>query len=141
MFWQAAEVGCTLLLLVNNEFKDVAKGSILQPMHRKFHGADMPHSVHRVVVHTPLPGCRGLYPPNQPAEAEGELKVAELKNHILLWPKSLIRLNAALGLAPSQGKVTPPIVPCSPRPVAFRFVSAIIAPTAAWDAAHGFDCG
>jgi hypothetical protein len=72
-----------------------------------------------------LPFCHDLYPPNQPADAESELKMGQLKNHILLWPKALIRLNTALrseacqervtplvvSAAPSQGKVAPPSMP------------------------------
>ena len=110
MFSQAIETACTLLLAVNNELKDVAKGFIIQPQHRKFHGVDMPHDVHRVRVSHSLPGCGDLYPPNQPADEDHELKVAELRNHVLLWPKALIRLrNATVGSATSQGKVTPPV--------------------------------
>jgi hypothetical protein len=72
-----------------------------------------------------LPFCHGLDPPNQPADAESELKIGQLKNHILLWPKALIQQNSAFRLetsreritplaasaAPSQGKVAPPSVP------------------------------
>ena len=42
MFSQANVVGCTFLLDVNNELKDVAKGSIVQPLHRVFHTVHMP---------------------------------------------------------------------------------------------------
>ena len=102
MFWQAREVGCTLLLFVNNEFKEVAKGCIVMPLHRKFHGADMPDSVHRVRVDSSLPGCGDLYPPNQPPDEDRELKVVELRNHLLLWPKTLIQLNTTSGSAASD---------------------------------------
>jgi hypothetical protein len=84
----------------------------------------MPDSVHRVQVAHVLPFFHELDPPNQPADAKIELKIRQLKNHILLWPKALIRLNTALrseasqervtplvaSAAPSQGKVAPPFV-------------------------------
>jgi hypothetical protein len=47
--------------------------------------------------------------PNQPADAESELKIGQLKNHILLWPKALIRLNTASRSEASQERVTPPV--------------------------------
>jgi hypothetical protein len=53
--------------------------------------------------------CHELDPPNQPADAESELKIEQLKNHVLLWPKALIRLITASRLAASQERVTPPI--------------------------------
>ena len=110
MFSQAPESSCTLLLMVNNELKAVAKGSIVMPTHRKFHGADTPHGVHRVRVDRPLPGCEDLYPPYQPVDADSELMVAQLRNHLLLWPKTLIRLHGTSGsVASQQGmKLTPP---------------------------------
>jgi hypothetical protein len=109
MFSQAPEVACTLLLNVNNELKDVAKGKIVWPQNRRFHNEDMPHGVHRVRVDRVLQGCGDLYPPNQPPEVDSELKVGGLRNHLLLWPKTLIQLNAPSGSAASQGKVTPPV--------------------------------
>jgi hypothetical protein len=79
-----------LLLKLDNQFKDVAKGNILMPLSRQYHGNPMPDSVHRVQVAHVLSFCHELDPPNQPADAESELKIRQLKNHILLWPKALI---------------------------------------------------
>jgi hypothetical protein len=98
-----------LLLKLNNQFKDVAKGNILIPLSRLYHGNPMPDSVHRVQVAHVLPFCHELDPPNQLADAESELKIGQLKNHILLWPKALIRLNTALRSEASQERVTPPV--------------------------------
>ena len=42
MFSQTPEAGCTLLLNVNNELKDVAKGHIVMPQNKIFHSKDMP---------------------------------------------------------------------------------------------------
>jgi hypothetical protein len=61
-----------------------------------------------------LPFCHDLYPPNQPTDAESELKMGQLKNHILLWPKALIRLNTALRSEASQERVTPPVASVAP---------------------------
>jgi hypothetical protein len=97
-----------LLLHENGEFIDVAKGVIVMPQHRKYHGADMPYGMHRVRVTRPLPGCGDLYPPTQPADEDKELKISELSNHVLLWPKALIRVDTA-GSGSSQPKSTPPV--------------------------------
>jgi hypothetical protein len=125
VFLQESSTQCTLLLKLDNQFKDMVKGNILMPLSRQYHGNPMPDSVHRVQVAHVLPFCHELDPPNQPADTESELKIGQLKNHILLWPKALIRLNTALrseasqervippvaSAAPSQGKVAPPSVP------------------------------
>ena len=103
-------MACTLLVKINNELKYVAKGKIIWPQNHRFHCQDMPHDVHRVRVERVLLECGDLYPPNQPPEVDTELKIGELKNHPLLWPKTLIRLNAASGSTASQGKATPPPV-------------------------------
>ena len=115
MFSQEDINPCTLLLNVDNELKDVARGSVLMPENRSFHFKPMDDSVHRVRVDRSLPGCGDLDPPSQPPDADSELKVGQLKNHILLWPKALIRLNtAASGSgAPSQARVTPASVPAA----------------------------
>jgi hypothetical protein len=69
----------------------------------------MSDSVHRVQVAHVLPFCHELNPPNQPADAESKLKIGQLKNHILLWPKALIRLNTASRSAAIQERVSPPV--------------------------------
>jgi hypothetical protein len=74
----------------------------------------MPDSVHRVQVAHVLLFCHELDPPNQPADAESELKIGQLKNHILLWLKALIRLNTALRSEAIQERVTPPIASAAP---------------------------
>ena len=49
MFSQgAANVLCTLLHFVNDELVDVAKGKIVQPGSRVFHGNQMPPTVYRL---------------------------------------------------------------------------------------------
>jgi hypothetical protein len=46
--------------------------------------------------------------------AKSELKMGQLKNHILLWLKALIRLNTALRSEASQERVTPPVASVAP---------------------------
>jgi hypothetical protein len=58
--------------------------------------------------------CHELDPPNQLANAKSELKIGQLKNHILLWPKALIRLNTTLRSKASQEMVTPPVASAAP---------------------------
>jgi hypothetical protein len=58
--------------------------------------------------------CHELNPPNQPADAESKLKIRQLKNHILLWPKALIWLNTASRSVASQERVTPPVASAAP---------------------------
>ncbi|KAK1613543.1 hypothetical protein QYE76_019060 [Lolium multiflorum] len=98
---------CTLLLNVDNKLKAVASGSVILPTQRIFHCVRMDDSVSRVRVNRSLPGCQDLHPPYQPPETETPLTLGDLKNHILLWPKALIRLNTASGSEASYGMVTP----------------------------------
>ena len=107
MFSQEDVTPCTFLLNVDNKLKDVASGSVLLPKNRTFHCARMDDSMSRVRVNRSLPGCQDLHPPYQPPETETPLTLGDLKNHILLWPKALIRLNTASGSEASYGMVTP----------------------------------
>ena len=81
MFSQADETGCTLLLRVNGELKDVAKGKIVTSLNRVFHGRPMADDVFRVTISRALPGCGSLYPPFQPDKADSELNLKQC----LLW--------------------------------------------------------
>jgi hypothetical protein len=64
--------------------KGCCEGFIIQPQDKKFHNVDMPTDVYRVQVDRVLPGCEDLYPPQQPAEADSELKVGQLKGWLFL---------------------------------------------------------
>jgi hypothetical protein len=68
MFSQDDQVECTFLLNVSNELKDVAKGSIIQPLDHIFHTRPMPPDVFRVSVAQVLPGYEDLDPLHQPLE-------------------------------------------------------------------------
>ncbi|KAK1663854.1 hypothetical protein QYE76_052013 [Lolium multiflorum] len=82
----ALSTPCTFLMRVNGELKDVARGSILRPLDKKWHTRDMEDDVYRVEVDRALPGYEDLFPPNQPhgADDEDPLNLASLKGWVLL---------------------------------------------------------
>ena len=138
MFSQANEVGCTFLLDVNNELKDVAKGSIVQQLHRMFHTVPMPPGMFRVSVTWVLAGYEDLDPPHQPPGADSELKLGQCLNWPVKWPKALIRLDPVVRsqtvtpvgeTAPSQAAAAPAVSaddraePCRIEPSSSAFVS------------------
>jgi hypothetical protein len=89
--------------------KDVATGNIMQSGNRMFHGGQMPSNVLRVQVALTLRGCDHVMPPFQlEGDEDEELKaLRQFFGHIMLWPKSQIRLGAG-STAPC---ITPPIMP------------------------------
>ena len=127
MFSQALSTPCTFLMRVNGELKDVARGSILRPLDKKWHTRDMEDDVYRVEVDRALPGYEDLFPPNQPhgADDEDPLNLASLKGWVLLWPKTLIRINTYSGSTASKDKhLAAPQVSVPPRQPAAPVVSA-----------------
>jgi hypothetical protein len=78
---------------VDNELRDVAHGSIVNPRHRTLHTVEMGPGDFRVTLARVYPGCEHLYPPYQPPGADEEMKLGECVNWPLKWPKSLIRLD------------------------------------------------
>ena len=71
MFLQGAiDVPCTLLHFMGGELIDVAKGRIVQPGNRVFHGNPMPPNLFRVQLVRVLPGCDELLPLIRPAGAD-----------------------------------------------------------------------
>ena len=107
------QVGCTLLLVVDNKLKDVVKGFVVQPAVCMFHTNPMASDVHRVRVDRVLPGCEDLTPVYQPPNCASEQTVGGLKTgHLMLWPKDLIRLNSSSKVpAKCQRKKVPVPVP------------------------------
>ena len=64
MFSQGtADVPFTLLHFMGAELVDVAKGRIVQPGNRVFHGNPMRPTLDRVELVRVLPGCDELLPP------------------------------------------------------------------------------
>ena len=79
---QANETRCTLLLLVNDELKEVAQATIMTPLSRIHHNRPISDEVHKVSLARVFPGCGYLDPPSQPLEAESELNLEQC----LIWP-------------------------------------------------------
>ena len=110
MFSQGAtDVPCTLLHFVGGELVDVAKGRIVQPGNRVFHGNPMPPTFYRVELVWVLPGCDELLPPIRPAGADEDdvMTLSACVSWPLLWLKSQIRLGAG----DTTPQTTPPVVP------------------------------
>jgi hypothetical protein len=127
MFPQALSTPCTFLMRVNDELKDVARGSIIRPLDKKWHTRDMADDVYRVEVDRALPGYEDLFPPNQPhgADDDSPLNLASLKGWVLLWPKTLIRINTYSGSTASKDKhLAAPHVSVPPRQPAAPVVIA-----------------
>ncbi|KAK1666234.1 hypothetical protein QYE76_054393 [Lolium multiflorum] len=123
----ALSTPCTFLMRVNDELKDVARGSILRPLDKKWHTRDMEDDVYRVEVDRALPGYEDLFPPNQPhgADDDSPLNLASLKGWVLLWPKTLIRINTYSGSTASKDKhLAAPQVSVPPRQPAAPVVIA-----------------
>jgi hypothetical protein len=64
VFLRESSTQCTLLLKLDNQFKDVAKGIILMLLSRLYHSNPMPDSMNRVQVAHVLLFCHDLDPPN-----------------------------------------------------------------------------
>ena len=98
---------------MNNELRDVAKGTIVQPLQRTFHSRPMSDSVHRVKISRVLRGCDDLEPPIQPpgADEEEPSVLRSCFGLFLLWPKSMIRLGTAGAITPQT--TAPPVVPAT----------------------------
>ncbi|KAK1667572.1 hypothetical protein QYE76_055731 [Lolium multiflorum] len=116
----ALSTPCTFLMRVNGELKDVARGSILRPLDKKWHTRDMEDDVYRVEVDRALPGYEDLFPPNQPhgADDEDPLNLASLKGQ-----RPSTTASGAGGRAPPQ-QPTAPVVSAPPQQPAAPVVSA-----------------
>ena len=138
MLSQASEVKCTFLLKVDNELKDVANGSIVNPLNRMLHTVEMGPGEFRVTVARVFPGYEDLDPPHQPPGADSELKLGQCLNWPVKWPKALIHLDPVVrsqaitpveGTAPSQAAAAPAVSaddraePCRVEPSSSAFVS------------------
>ena len=104
---------CTFLMKVDNEFKDVTKGSIVNPLNRKLHTVDLGPGEFRVTLVRVFPDCADLDPPFQPPGADKEMKLGECLNWPLKWPKALIRLDQAV-----RSRTVTPVCPAPPEAMA-----------------------
>ncbi|KAK1652854.1 hypothetical protein QYE76_070659 [Lolium multiflorum] len=125
MFSEALSMPRTFLMKVNDELKDVARGSITWPLDKKWHTRDMADDVYRVEVNQALMGYEDLYPPNQPDGADSPMKLSSLNSRVVLWPKTLIRINTSSGSTARKGKhLAMPQVSVPPQQPAAPVVSA-----------------
>jgi hypothetical protein len=84
---QENKVGCTLLLIINEELHELAKANIIQPLERNFHGQPMPPNAYRISIVRVLPGYEEVDPPMQPPGAETEVDLGGSLGYMMLWPK------------------------------------------------------
>jgi hypothetical protein len=103
-------VGCTLLLIINEELHEVAKANIIPPLERNFHGQPMPPNAYKISIVRVLPGYEEVDPPMQPPRAEREVDIGGSLGYMMLWPKEMIWLDhpgTASNLEPSVGSAPP----------------------------------
>ena len=99
---QADQVGCTLLMRVDNELRDVAAATIVAPVQRVMNNLPLAPDAFRVHIDRVLSGCKDLYPPSQPAGADSELTLRGCLGYPMTWPKALIRLDGPITCTPPQ---------------------------------------
>ena len=105
------DTGCTLLHYLNGEFKDVAKGKIVNAGNRMMHSVPMSDDVYMVALLWTFAGCDNLEPPIIPRGGDDAMVLKACYNWSMEWPKSQIRLDAKplttpqLASAPSQDKM------------------------------------
>jgi hypothetical protein len=111
---QGNENPCTLLYHINGQLVDVGNGMITKPKEHLFHGQRMPNNVFRVSVASVKTAYEGLAPPLRTAgeDDESPAQLGQCKNWPLLWPKNLLRVEAAgstpTTTIPIQGMTTTP---------------------------------
>jgi hypothetical protein len=102
---------------VNGELKDVAKGTIVQPLGKDLHTVRMRQDIFRVKYDLVLPGYDGLKPPSQPQGWDDETPavLGTGFGYMYEWPKSQIRLGTE-GQATTAPKppAQPAIEPAQP---------------------------
>lgn len=108
---KADETPCTLLYHINDQLVDVAKGTIIKPCDRLLPGQPMPSDAFRVSVACVMWGHDSLPSPLLPRadNDESQASLVQCKNCLMVWPKSLIRVEASGS--------TPMATPCRSRPI------------------------
>jgi hypothetical protein len=97
MFPQENKVGCTLLMILNEELHEVVKANIIQPLERNFHSQPMPTGF-------PLFGC---------CRTTGRIGAKQLYHSQHHHLTEVVKAGRS---APSQGKAT--MLPVVPSPIA-----------------------
>ena len=94
---QDDETPCTILYTTGDQKVDVRKATIMNPKEPLFHSRPIPPTVFKVSVASVKPGHENLPPlilVGDDDETPGRLGVC-CNGWVLLWPKSLLRLEAA----------------------------------------------
>ena len=94
---QADETPCTILYTIGDQKVDVGKATIMKPKEPLFHSRPIPPNVFKVSVASVKPGHENLPPLILVGDDdETPRRLGDCCNGwVLLWPKSLLRLEAA----------------------------------------------
>ena len=94
---QADETPCTILYTIGDQKVDVGKATIMEPKEPLFHSRPIPPNVFKVSVASVKPGHENLPPLILVGDDdETPRRLGDCCNGwVLLWPKSLLRLEAA----------------------------------------------
>ena len=109
---------CILLHTVGagGELKEVAEGTLIQPLTRDMHNVRMSEAVMRVRLTAVVPEFHYNDPPMQPPGADEHLVLGECPKWVLEWPKTQIRLGVVKRTTGATSKRRPPIVRPSTKP-------------------------
>ena len=91
------ETPCTILYTIGDQKVDVGKATIMEPKEPLFHSRPMPPNVFKVSMASVEPGHENFPPPTLLVDdEETPRRLGDCCNGwVLLWPKSLLRLEAA----------------------------------------------
>ena len=94
---QADETPCTILYTIGEQKVDVGKGTIMEPKEPLFHSRPIPPNISKVSMASVEPGHENFPPPTLLVDdEETPRRLGDCGNGwVLLWPKSLLRLEAA----------------------------------------------
>ena len=97
MSLQADVTPCTILYTIGDQKVDVGKATIMEPKEPLFHSRSIPPNVFKVSVASVKPGHENLPPLILVGDDdETPRRLGDCCNGwVLLWPKSLLRLEAA----------------------------------------------
>ena len=95
---QADKTSCTILYTIGDQKVDLGKATIMEPKEPLFHSRPIPSNVFKVSVASVKSGHENLPPPVLLGDEDGTpWRLGDFSNAgwLLLWPKSLLRLEAA----------------------------------------------
>src|SRR3990170_3994319 len=96
MSLQADVTPCTILYTISGQKVDAGKATIAKPKEQLFHSRPILPDVFKVSVASVKPGHKNLAPPVLGGDDdETPQRLGDCKCWVLLWPKSLLRLEAA----------------------------------------------